>query len=252
MLALKEITNNLQISIPSTNALAMMAESPLCSSNDEIPNEILRKATRVLFGLNDENRDDDLYISAVKKIKLFYPLLTEKDLSTVYSNCEIVKIQGLGLTREELLSPIKTYYNSKKQLLSYVLRIENKLNQEEMQEIERKEQEIEFVRISEEKYNEHLKKGIDSWSETIFHAKVIAENLAEFLDKELKAILWEKSLEICNTEQMKRNIQIEERKDQKLDFISENPFNLAPPNRIAIYSKLIVEACLMEKIQLKK
>lgn len=153
---------------------------------------VLVEASSLLFGVRPEHVDSKLYSTAFLSICERFPLLTIQDIKRIYFDAQIEKKQGVGLTREELLSPIKNYYNSKLIVLNQIERIKE---EEKIQENKKQEHANEAAKI----YLEYLngKREEEFPLEFAGYALTIAkESFAPYFSQDEKTILIRQAKEI--------------------------------------------------------
>lgn len=205
-------------------------------TKSEIISQLI-KITSVLYGLRPENLHEDFFLVCFKAISERFPLLTSKDIGKIFSSAQIEKKQGTSLTRDELLHPIQTYYNSKLALIGEI----NRLKQEE-EELQRRisEHENEAFRL----YLDYLKEDSVEWPfENAGFALTMAKNhFTNFFNQNEKEILAAETTKIL--QEIERKVKINQERTLKGEPIEE----VLIMTRSSVYAVLMVREALKRKL----
>lgn len=140
---------------------------------------------KVYFGINAETVDMDVYATVFKDVCEKYPNLTFEQLNLSYSESVIDKRQGVGITRDELLRPVASFWCKTQLIIHEAYKLSRKSNEE----LTKQQEIIRFKNESMELYIECLNNGTE-WTGTPFQASSFAQNFAHKFDQEEKDAVW--------------------------------------------------------------
>tara|TARA_R110000868_G_scaffold309986_1_gene571209 strand:+ start:2418 stop:3059 length:642 start_codon:yes stop_codon:yes gene_type:complete len=210
----------------------MLSESDPISKDPSVTIELLGKATTLLFGLNKENVHPDLFRTAYAKMSEAFVGCTVQDVRNSFNDAVIEKKAYTTLTRDELIQPIRDYWQ-KKQVIKYELRkVESKVSDE----LAMKEEALKFRTDAHKLYLECLNNGT-GWTGTDMQAKTFAKNFADMFSQEFKTSVIKKA-----------QLEFHEKKE----LATSNPIlGVAPPVPVEyIFCRMIVNEALTRKFNL--
>jgi hypothetical protein len=210
----------------------MLSESDPISKDPSITIDLFGKATNLLFGLNKDNVHPDLFRTAYAKICETLIGCTVRDIKNAYNDATIEKKAYTTLTRDELIQPIRDYWN-KKQVIKYELsKVESKVSEE----IAMKKEGEKFRSEAHKLYLDCLNNGT-GWTGTDMQAKTFAKNFADMFSQDFKTSVIKKA-------------QLEYH--EKKELATSNPIlGIAPPVPVEyIFCRMIVEEALKRKFNL--
>ena len=185
---------------------------------------------KILYGLTPENLPTELFKVVINHICENFPAITVQDVENSFEYTLIEKRQYTSLTRDELLQPIRDYWNTK-----IAIKVEiDKIQKEKHQEQIGKQKYNEFISMSKKKYIESLEQKKCLLDE--FESSAIARHFADCLTKEEKAIIWAKARD----EHRERSLEAE-----------NNRFGIVPSAEY-IYSRLFIEKCIEKNVTIGK
>lgn len=195
----------------------------------------LIKITSILYGLRPENLHEDFFSACFKAICERFPLITVKDIGKIFSSAQIEKKQGTSLTRDELLQPIQSYYNSKLALIGEIKRLKQ-------EEEERQKNILEHENKAFRLYLELLKQDSVEWPfENAGFALTIAKNhFTNYFNQTEKEILASEANKIL------------EENERKVRTNQERTLKGEPIEEVLILTKSSVYAVLMVREALKR
>lgn len=202
----------------------MFNESELALNNRSQVIITLVNASQVLFGKNVENIPKILFDSSYQAIIDRFINITVDDIKNSYRDSIIEKKEYVSLTRDELIEPIKNYWNKK---LKVQIEIDKCIRLSE-EEKENEQKQIDFFNNSKEKYKESLIKGFNILDE--YECNVIAIKFKDNFKQEVKNLIW-----------------IDAQKEYQEKVKKEvSQFSIVPPARM-IFSRMIIEKCISKK-----
>ena len=210
----------------------MFHYSETVESKRVITGDKLMSYAKVLYGVTPENLPVELFQLTLKYIVDNFKGITINDIDLAFQGAEIEKREYVSLTRDELLKPIKVYWNQKELIKSEY----NKILEVEKEKIEVLNKEAEFKKQSLKVYIDSLYKNEFLMDE--FQSNSIYKHfLKEFSDDEV---------DIFKIEALR------EHKERKFKADEEgNPFMLVP-NESRIFARIIMEDSFKRKIQISK
>lgn len=210
----------------------MLSESDPITKDPSVTIEILGKATTLLFGLNKENVHVDLYRTAFSKICETFIECTVQDIKNAYNDAVIEKKAFTTLTRDELIQPIRDYWQ-KKQVIKFEL---SKVEADVLKEIENKKAREKFRKESFDLYLSCLENG-SLWTGTPMQANVFAINFKDMFSQDFKDEVW-------------KNAQREFAETKEI--FTTNPIEgmLPPIPAEWLFSRMIVDEALKRKFKL--
>jgi hypothetical protein len=215
----------------------MLTESDVVTKEPNVTIEILGKVTSLLFGLNKENVNPDLYRTAYGKICETFIGCTVQDIRNAYNNAVIEKKAYTTLTRDELIQPIKDYWLKRQIVLSEFKKVESKV----VEEINVKEKAIVFKTEAQQKYLHALNSDC-IWRGTDIEAHQFARNFKDMFSQEDKDLIWKKAKEEFFKQLKSENNPILA-EFNKIDAMKEK-------RCLAIYSGMIVQEALNRNFNL--
>lgn len=202
----------------------MFNESELALNNRSQVIITLVNASQVLFGKNVENIPKILFDSSYQAIIDRFINITVDDIKNSYRDSIIEKKEYVSLTRDELIEPIKNYWNKK---LKVQIEIDKCIRLSE-EEKENEQKQIDFFNNSKEKYKESLMKGFNILDE--YECNVIAIKFKDNFKQEVKNLIW-----------IDAQKEYQERVKKEV-----SQFSIVPPARM-IFSRMIIEKCISKK-----
>lgn len=194
---------------------------------------MLEKMITIHFGIRPGLLSDDLIEACIADIIKKFKNLTVRDIQHAYERTIIQKDDWKNVTKREVLQPIENWWNQKEKIRLEFERF--KKEQELKNQIEHEKQL--FKEESVQLYQEAIVSG--EWNGSVFHASIIARQIAEHIDQETKDQLW------IESKREKKRIEAEAKEsDKKLDFS-----NLGV-TALRIFSGKIVEKGVELKIEL--
>ena len=157
--------------IPTSKKLitACLTNDEICRDNLERLSKALIYITKVYYGLNPDNRLDDVYRLAIQTICEKYPTLKFTELNLAYSERTIEKRQGVALTKDEIMQPIEDMMHKKQNILSIAEK-----HKQEFEEAQKSKREAEeFKKKAMQSYIDSL--GTGEFKGTLFEASAIME-----------------------------------------------------------------------------
>jgi hypothetical protein len=212
------------------SAMLMFSPSPYVMDSKLIVTNKLMNYCKILYGLTPENLPTELFKVVIKNICDSFPAITVQDIENSFEYTLIEKRQYTSLTRDELLQPIRDYWNTK-----IAIKVEiDKIQKEKHQEQIGKQKYNEFISMSKKKYIESLEQKKCLLDE--FESSAIARHFADCLTKEEKAIIWTEA----KNEFRERSLEAE-----------NNRFGIVPSAEY-IYSRLFIEKCIEKNVTIGK
>lgn len=167
--------------IPTSKKLitACLTNDEICRDNLERLSKALIYITKVYYGLNPDNRLDDVYRLAIQTICEKHPTLKFTELNLAYSERTIEKRQGVALTKDEIMQPIEDMIHKKQNILSIAEK-----HKQEFEEAQKSKREAdEFKKGAMQSYIDSL--GTGEFQGTLFEAGAIMECFSDlFTDQE--------------------------------------------------------------------
>lgn len=209
-------------------ALFMLDESQFVKYDESRVIAYLIEYAEVLFGLRVENLSVNLWQAAFSSICERFPNIMVHDIQNAFRYAEIEKKQYTTLTRDELIEPIKDYWNKKMTVLSEI----DALKVRDQKEIDSLNKEIEFREKAKQMYLEALSSD-QEWKGDEFLANTIAKNMRFSLTEKVKN-------EICK--------KAKQEYVDRTSKIKNNDFTMVPSWE-KIYARLFIEECLRRKLK---
>lgn len=185
---------------------------------------ILIGVSKTLFGVNPDSFPADFMNIVFKAITERFIGIRLNDVKEAFNVAEIEKKEYTSLTRDELIEPIKKYWERKQKLVHAVREAEST----ELIEREKREKEASFLMESRKILSESIQAG--EYLGDHFNAFAIIDTIADQIPEEIKKPLWEES---------KRDL---DKQKTNTFFNIENPINA---KRIYAY-KLMQYYCSKE------
>ncbi len=208
----------------------MFKPSPYVIDSKVIVTNKLMNYCKILYGLTPENLPTELFKVVIKNICDSFPAITIQDIENSFEYTLIEKKQYTSLTRDELLQPIRDYWNTK-----IAIKVEiDKIQREKYNEQLGQKKYNDFISLSKKKYIESLDQKKCLLDE--FESSAIAKHFANCLTKEEKSLIWSEA----KNEYKDRSIEAE-----------NNRFGIVPSAEY-IYSRLFIEKCIEKNITITK
>lgn len=218
------------MTVQRTSALSMFEDSPFVLDQQVVVTNKLMNYCKILFGVTPENLPIELFKSVIKILIERFPLITVKDIENSFENTIIEKREYTSLTRDELLQPIRDYWNTKIAIKSEIDKIQKEKHQEQIG----RQKYIQFISLCKTKYIESLTQKKCLLDE--FESSAIARHFANCLNSEEKSIIWAKARD----EHRERSLEAE-----------NNRFGIVPSAQY-IYSRLFIEKCIEKNVKIGK
>jgi len=201
----------------------MLLESKPAINDESTVTAYLIEYAEVLFGLRVENLSLTLWPAAFTAICERFPGIQVHDIQAAFRYAEIEKRQYTTLTRDELIEPVRNYWNKKISVLQEI----DAIRQKEQKEIESINNEIQFKQQAKEMYILALSTN-KVWPGDEYQANAIARNMKNMLQQVDKT----KLVADAKNEYISRTKQLE-----------GNPYGVVP-HWEKIYSRLFLQECL--------
>jgi hypothetical protein len=218
------------VTVPRTSALSMFEDSPLVLNSQVIVTNKLMNYCKILYGVTPENLPIELFKSVIKILIERFPQITVKDIENSFEYTIIEKREYTSLTRDELLQPIRDYWNTKILVKSQI----DKIQKEKYNEQIGRQKYLQFISLCKQKYIDSLKEKKCLLDE--FESSAIARNFSNCLNDTEKAMLWKQA-----------RIEYKERVEDS----ENNKFGIVPSAE-KIYSRLFIEVCIHKNITIGK
>lgn len=176
-----------QVKISTSTALAMLRESPLAYSEPmKIATDIIPNACAALYGVRPENVLPELCQAVV--VWLEGKNLTIFDIQEAFRTTEVRKVPYVGISRDEILEPIRSYWQKKCALLHEIERAEKEQNERQAKANADRKWLTESLHVFHRSY----KKG--EWTGTEWQAATIRrmECFSE-IDRRVCRLLWQQA-----------------------------------------------------------
>ena len=210
----------------------MFHYSDTVESKRVIAGNKLMSYAKVLYGVTPENLPVELFQLTLKFIIDNFKGITINDVDLAFQSAEIEKREYVSLTRDELLKPIKIYWNQKELVKSEY----NKILEVENEKIEVLKKEAEFKKESLKVYIDSLEKGEFLMDE--FQSNSIYKHfLKVFSEDEIESFKLEAKREY---------------KERKFKADEEGNSFVLVPNESRIEARIIMENSFKRKIQISK
>lgn len=134
----------------SSQALRMLETSEFISANPKATKDVLISVCNILFGISPANINTDLINISFKAVSDKFIGITIQDIKNAYQDAEIDKKAYVSITRDELILPIKQYWNKKIVLISKIKEVEREIEQKKESDILRQRFEMESLQILNE------------------------------------------------------------------------------------------------------
>ena len=174
--------------IPTSKKLitACLTNDEICRDNLERLSKALIYITKVYYGLNPDNKLDDVFRLTIQTICEKHPTLKFTELNLAYSERTIEKRQGVALTKDEIMQPIEDMMHKKQNILSIAEK-----HKQEFEEAQKSKREAdEFKKGAMRLYIHDIEQGNKTYSGTAFQANTFARNFADLFDDDQKKDMW--------------------------------------------------------------
>lgn len=217
------------MTVPRTSALLMFEDSPFVLDQQVLVTNKLMNYCKILYGVTPENLPIELFKSVIKILVERFPAITVKDIENSFEQTLIEKREYTSLTRDELLQPIRDYWNVK-----IAIKVEiDKIQKEKYQEQIGREKYKAFISLAKTKYIDSLAQKKCLLDE--FESSAIARHFANCLDSEEKSILW-------NEARIEYKNRVEEAENNRFGIV---------PSAEKIYARLFIEKCIEKNVTIK-
>jgi len=194
----------------------MLETSEFVTENPKTVKDVLISVCNILYGISPANINTDLINITFKAISDKFIGITTQDVKNAYQDAEIDKKAFVSITRDELILPIKQYWNKKITLLSKIKEIEREIESENQSRILRERFEMESLQILMESINQKVWLGtaVNAYSILSQHkANGSNEILGKFEQAE-KDELFKKCLQENNTA---KHIELDKCEKQEIE-----------------------------------
>lgn len=128
----------------------MLETSEYITENPKTVKDVLISVCNILYGISPANINTDLINVTFKAISDKFIGITIQDIKNAYQDAEIDKKAFVSITRDELILPIKQYWNKKIILISKIKEVEREIEQKKESDILRQRFEMESLQILNE------------------------------------------------------------------------------------------------------
>ncbi len=228
-------------SIPKTLISKILNDqTEKCTSNPDRFIKALTYMVRVYYGLNvDSERDPVKKNELLEVFTLFrnqvftkFPQMTFEQFNLIHSESKIEKRQGVGLTVDELMHPMASYYAK----IQFVLNERNVVLKKEQEKAIEELKKSDFKKEAVELYIKCVNSdGI--WTGTCFQASVFAkESFAHRFEQSEKDKFWKLAQEQHAESEAKRNLNVID----QVGFLDSLP---VPSAQYLFCQIIVIEAC---------